>query len=101
MSGNLEIIKRSYRAARRATGPGSCGISAKRGVWTDMVGGAARQIRGPGRGAGKCFCRRPDEWEQFACVPEEYFEDTGRNAVVMVGHYEGGSTGQATAGACG
>lgn len=90
MSANLEIIKRSYACSALGDLPGIVRDFSEKGIWMDMAGAPHSGVfTGPEEVLKNVFAGSVGEWEQFACVPEHYFEDPGQNAVVMVGHYEG------------
>ena len=90
MSGNLEKIKRSYACSAAGDLPGILQDFSEEGVWTDMAGGPhSGRFTGPKEVLTHVFGGSIGDWDRFACVPEEYFEDVDRNVVVMVGHYEG------------
>ncbi|GKI14184.1 hypothetical protein CE91St44_06690 [Oscillospiraceae bacterium] len=90
MSGNLELIKRSYASSASGDRPGIVRDFSEKGVWIEMAGAPhSGMFTGPQEVLEHVFAGSVDEWERFACIPEDYFEDTERGVVVMVGHYEG------------
>jgi len=88
MSDNLSIIKKSYELGAKGDIPGMLADLSEKAEWTEIAGGPyGGTYIGAEEVIKNVFERIGADWEQFACIPEE-FHDAG-DTIVMTGWYSG------------
>jgi uncharacterized protein len=88
MRSNLQIVKDSYAAAARGEFAKVLKDVAPDCAWTEMAGSPyAGTYIGPEQIAQNVFQRIASEWDDFACIPDAYF-DAG-DTIIVTSHYSG------------
>ncbi|MGI5892877.1 MAG: nuclear transport factor 2 family protein [Bacillota bacterium] len=88
MSENLNIIKKSYAAGANNDIIGMLQDLADEGIWLEAAGGPyGGTYVGKDSVLKDVFGRIKNDWDNFACIPEEFYE--AKDTIVMTGWYEG------------
>lgn len=88
MRDNLTIIKESYAAGKEGNIPGMLSDLAENATWTEIAGGPyGGTYVGQKSVLENVFGRIGQDWEWFACIPEELY--AAGDTVIMTGCYAG------------
>lgn len=88
MRDNLTIIKESYAAGKEGNIPGMLIDLAEDATWTEIAGGPyGGKYIGPKDILENVFGRIGQDWEWFACIPEDIY--AAGDTVIMTGWYAG------------
>lgn len=88
MSENLNIIKRSYASGAKNDVINMLKDLTDESIWIETAGGPyGGTYTGKDTILQKIFARIKDDWEKFACIPEEFYE--AKDTIIMTGWYEG------------